>query len=119
MFNVYHVAMIVIYNVAWSFVFVLLLPFILLMVKTCYKCFYFNTKVCTEKDSYTTYSPKYVEGGYRTVKADVKDSGGNVIGTIEAKKYEEGYTYTSSSTSQTKTYVCTNCGNVTTTTSSS
>ena len=104
---------VMLYNIAFGTFFISLLPFILVMVKTCYKCGYFNTKKCISETTSETHIPKYVEGGYKTVKADVKDTSGSTVGTIEVKKYEEGHTYISTSTTKTIEFICLNCGNIT------
>ena len=113
LFYVDNSLMVMLYNIFFGLFFISLAPFILAMVKTCHNCGYFNTKKCISASSTESYYPKHVEGGYRTIKADVKDSSGNIVGTVEAKKYEEGYTYAATSTSTIKRYRCSNCGNIT------
>ena len=107
------------YHTALGIMLMLLLPFVVVMVKTCFKCYCFNTKVCTGQEEATSYYQKHVDGGYKTVRGDLRDRSGNVIGKVETKAYVEGYDYTTSSTTKTKTYVCIKCGDVTERTSSS
>ena len=101
------------YNLCFGICLTNLLPFVILSSSTCLSCYHFNTKELIDKTKTKSYSSHYVPGGNRTVKADVKDNSGNVIGTIETQRYEKGYSYTSSETTTTRRYKCTVCGKVT------
>lgn len=108
-----------IYNLCFGASMVNFPAFLSVMLSTCEKCYHYQTKELLSTTKKKSYSTNYVPGGYRTVKADVKDNSGNVIGTIETQRYEKGHSYTSSSTTTTRKYKCTVCGNVTESTSSS
>ena len=101
------------YSIFTASSYVALIPFAVTQALTCMKCWYFNTKKEISKATFKEYETNYVPGGYRTVKADIKDESGTVIGSVEGKRYEEGYSYTSSSKKVVKTYQCTNCGDIT------
>ena len=101
------------YNLCFGVCLTNALPACVLGTSTCLSCYHFNTKELIGKTKTKSYSTNYVPGGTRTVKADVKDNSGNIIGTVETKRYEKGYSYTSSETTTTRRYKCTVCGNVT------
>ena len=101
------------YSIFTGLAFVTAFPFMMVQTLTCFKCWYFDTKKEISKATFKEYETNYVPGGYRTVKADIKDESGTVIGSVEGKRYEEGYSYTSSSKKVVKTYQCTNCGDIT------
>ena len=109
----------ILYNVGNGMFISSLIPFIVTMVNTCGKCGYFNTKKLVKESTYKTYTPKYVEGGYRTITTEIKDESGNNLGSLETKVYEQGHTYMSTSTTKTKQYICIKCGDVSETTSKS
>ena len=108
-----------IYNLCFGVSLIYFLPFVMLLSSTCTKCYHLNTKELIDTTKRKSYSTNYVPGGYRTVKADVKDESGNVIGSIETQRYEKGHSYTSSNTTVTRRYKCSVCGNVTESSSSS
>ena len=107
------------YNLSFGLSLINGITFAVLMTSTCTKCYHFGTKELVGTTKYKSYQTNYVPGGYRTVKADIKDSSGRVVGSVEGKRYEEGHSYTSSSTETTKTYKCTVCGAMTSSTTSS
>lgn len=98
--------------------FVILIPFICLLSKTCDKCGMYDTKISIGSDTEEYDHENYVPGGYRYTTSELKDSNGNKVGEIETKKYEEGYSYTTTSKVTTTYYKCTNCGHETSSRSS-
>lgn len=98
--------------------FVIIIPFVSVTSKLCDKCGLYGTKIVIGSDTHEYDHENYVPGGYRYTTSELKDSNGNKVGEIETKKYEEGYSYTTTSKVTTTYYKCTNCGHETSSRSS-
>lgn len=89
----------------------MLFPFIALCKGSgmCKKCGCYGKEKIDSK-TYSGSHETYVPGGYKYDKYDVKDESGNKVGTLETKKYEEGYYKTETYSSEEICYRCINCG---------